>query len=172
MNIVAYCASQKKKPPKTTPHSEAGSSNVLDETKASSSGAQNNVEVSVRFTCFAAGTHNNSCSQVNRPRPLRAQKLGDYRRTPLKLPFQCRYPHGCVVAVQTIAVERTKRVADDHPNVYYRHFYHPLLVVSPKHPISSLSLRGYPYQCLPHAVNSVVMQKCCIQFRAWSESHP
>jgi hypothetical protein len=45
---------------------------------------------------LAAGTHNNSCSE----------KLGDYRHTtPSILPFQCRYLHGFVVAVQTIVVE-------------------------------------------------------------------
>ena len=75
MDTIAYCASQKKKPAKTTPHSKAGPSNVQAETKPESSGAQNNAEVRVHFVRFAAGTHNISCSQLNLPRPLRAQKV-------------------------------------------------------------------------------------------------
>ena len=99
MNIITYRAPQEKKPPKTTPHSGAGSSNVPDATKAEPSGARNNVEVRVHFARSAAGTDNNSCSQ----------KLGDHRRTSLGLPLQWRYPHGCVVAVQTITLERIER---------------------------------------------------------------
>ena len=60
MNPIAYCASQKKKTAKTTPHSEAGPSNVQTETKPESSGARNNVNVSVHFVRLAAGTHNSS----------------------------------------------------------------------------------------------------------------
>ena len=48
VNVITYCVSQKKKPPKTTPHSEAGPSNIPDETKPESSGAGNNAEVRVR----------------------------------------------------------------------------------------------------------------------------
>ena len=75
MDTITYCASQKKKPAKTTSHSKADSTNVQAETKPESSGAQNNVDVGVHFVRFAAGTHNNSCSQLNLPRPLRAQKV-------------------------------------------------------------------------------------------------
>ena len=76
MNIIAYCALQKKaapkpaapsQPPNATAHSEAGPANVPAETKAEPSGAQHNVEVRAHFVHLAAGTHNNSCSQVNRP---------------------------------------------------------------------------------------------------------
>jgi hypothetical protein len=88
--------------PKTTgpPHSEAGPAKVPDEAKAEPSGAQNSVEVMVHFVRLAAGTHSNSCNE----------ELGDYRRTTLifHFPFQCRYPRGFVVPVQTIAVERIK----------------------------------------------------------------
>jgi hypothetical protein len=82
--IITYYSSQKKtaakptatgQPPKTTPHTEAGPTPVPDETTAEPSGAQNNVEARVCFVRFAAGTHNASCSQVNRLRPPRAQKL-------------------------------------------------------------------------------------------------
>jgi hypothetical protein len=79
---TTYCASQKKpaasnQPPKTTAHSEAGPAKVPDETKPASepSGAPDNEEVRVRFLRLPAGTHNNYCSQVNRQRPLRAQRL-------------------------------------------------------------------------------------------------
>ena len=84
MNIITHCSLQKKaapkptassQPPKTTAHSEAGSANVPDEMKAEPSGAQDNVEVRVHFLRLAAGILNNSYSQVNRPRPLRAQKV-------------------------------------------------------------------------------------------------
>ena len=76
MNIITYRVSQKKKTksPKTAPHSEAGGSNVPDETKAEPSGAKSNVEVRINCLRLAAGTHNNSSSQVNRPRPLRTRK--------------------------------------------------------------------------------------------------
>ena len=111
MNIVTYCPSQKKvtpkppvscQPPKTAPRSEAGSANVPDETKAEASGAQNNVEVRVYFARLAPGLSNSF-----------SEKLEDYRRTTLMshFSFQCRYPHGYVVAVRTISisVERIKR---------------------------------------------------------------
>jgi hypothetical protein len=84
MTNITYCASQKKpaqkpaasnQPPKTTAHSEAGPAKVPDETKPEPSGAPDNEEVRVRFLRLPAGTHNNYCSQVNRPRPLRAQWL-------------------------------------------------------------------------------------------------
>ena len=84
MNTITYRASQKKtapkatasnQPPKPASHSEAGPANVPDETKAGPSGAQNDVEVRVHSARLVAGTHNNSCSQVNRPGQLRAQKL-------------------------------------------------------------------------------------------------
>ena len=75
MDTITYCASQKKKPAKTTSHSKAGPSNVQAETKPESSGAQTNAEASVHFMRFADWPHNNSCSQPNSPRPLRAQKV-------------------------------------------------------------------------------------------------
>ena len=149
VNIITYCASQKKvakvatssQPPKTTPHSEAGPANIPDETKPKPFSAPNNVEVRVHFVRLAVGAHNNFFSE----------KLVDYRCTPLMLPFQCRYPHGCVVAVQTITVGRIKRFTSscgcDNPDVYYKHLYHPLPVVLLKYPVFSLS-HLYPYQCL------------------------
>ena len=70
MNTIAYCASQKKKPPKTTPRSKAGPTNV----PAQTTGAQNHTEVRVHFLHLAAGTYKNSSSQANRPGPL-VQKL-------------------------------------------------------------------------------------------------
>ena len=75
MNTIAYPASQENKPPKTAPHSEAGRSNVPDGTKDEPSSAHNNVEVKIHFWDLAAGTHNNSSSQANRPRPLITRKL-------------------------------------------------------------------------------------------------
>jgi hypothetical protein len=90
MNIITYCASQKKaapkpaassQPPKTTPHSEADPTKVPDETKAEPSGAQSNVEVTVHFVCLVAGAHSDS----------RSEEMGDYHRATLILhfPFQC-----------------------------------------------------------------------------------
>ena len=75
MDTIAYRASQKKKPAKTTSHSEADSTNVQAETKPESPGVQSNVEASVHFVRCADRPHNNSCSQPNTPRPLRAQKV-------------------------------------------------------------------------------------------------
>ena len=76
--LVTSCASQKQKPPKTAPHSEseASRSNVPNETKSEPSGAQNKGEVRIHLLHLAACTHDNSSSQVNRPGPLRVQKLG------------------------------------------------------------------------------------------------
>ena len=71
MNIITYCALQKKaapkptassQPPKATALSKTAPANVLNEPKAEPSGAQNKGEVRVRFVRLAAGTHNNSCS--------------------------------------------------------------------------------------------------------------
>ena len=75
------------------PRSEAGPANVPDETKPEPSSAQNNVEVRVRFVRLAAGAHNNSCGK----------ELEDYCGTTLMVPLHCRYPHGFVASVQTIA---------------------------------------------------------------------
>ena len=77
MNTITYRASQKKKTklPKTAPHSEAGPSKVPDETKAEPPGAKTNVEVTIHCLRLTAGTHNNSSSQLNRPRPLLTRKL-------------------------------------------------------------------------------------------------
>ena len=76
MNITTYRVSQKKKtkPPKTAPHLEAGPSQVPDETKPEPSGAKSNVEVRIHCLRLAADTHNNSSSQLNRPRPLLTRK--------------------------------------------------------------------------------------------------
>ena len=62
MNIITYCASQKKaaklatssQPPKTTLHSEAGPANIPDETNPKPSGAPYNVEVRAHFVRLAA----------------------------------------------------------------------------------------------------------------------
>lgn len=70
--------------------------------KAEPSGAQKNAEVRVHAVRLAAGVHNNYCSE----------ELGDYCRTTsmFHFPLHCRYPRGFVASVQTIPVERIKRV--------------------------------------------------------------
>ena len=109
MTIITYCASQKKvtskpaassQPPKTTAYSEADPANVPDETKTKPSGAQNNLEVRVHFVRLAAGAHNNFGSE----------EPGGYRGPKLmfRFLFRCGYPHGFVVAVQTVLVECIK----------------------------------------------------------------
>ena len=72
MNIITYRASQKKTAPKATASSQPPKTTPQ---KAEPSGAQNDVEVRVHSVCLVAGTHNNSCSRVSRPGPLRVQKL-------------------------------------------------------------------------------------------------
>ena len=98
MIVIPYHASQEKaapkpvassQPPKTTAQPEAGPSDVANETKAETSGAQHNEEARVHFMRFAARAHNIYYSE----------KLGDHRRTGLIFPSQCRYPLGFVVAV-------------------------------------------------------------------------
>ena len=55
VNTIAYRASQEKKPPKTTPRSEAGPANVYDETRPEPSGVQDNVEVSSTLCAWRLG---------------------------------------------------------------------------------------------------------------------
>ena len=49
--------------PKVTPVPEVDPTKVADKTKAESSGAQNGVEVRVRFMCPKVEVHTDSCSK-------------------------------------------------------------------------------------------------------------